>query len=452
MIKKKHMKTLIISNSLFFRKNLVNKKKAGIYQKIHQIGENSTNKIWLIIIYFFMSSVVFSQPVTKVMVSGLSGYTTHDSTVIKSFLLGYASYDGTQYTGKIDLHIDNSACAAITYASQNNYQIGIRSYTGLNSTVNDSAANHPNLLFFMPAGSNGFYFVCNLDIPNAAVVSTGAGSDSLVTGYRVEFYSIDPITNSNESSYSNGYIAGEIAFLANKLNISPQQARMLARNNALINSQSPNYVQYGQIDVMKAVNSALPVELTTFSASVNGDNVSLNWSTATEKNNYGFEVERSQISSSDNSSNTTTWIPVGFVNGHGTSNSVITYSYLDKNPPNGNLYYRLKQINNDGTYEYSKIIETSYSKPSKFELSQNYPNPFNPSTTISFQIPVNSFVTLKVYDMLGKNVATLVNENKSAGNYDVVLSANKYNLSSGIYLYVLTAGKYSLVKKFILMK
>lgn len=448
------MKTFIISKSLYLiKKNLTYKKNS--LKAIHQIYrpfKNCKNKILLIVFYLIMSSVVYSQPVTKVMVSGLAGYTTHDSTVIKSFLLGYASYDGTQYTGKIDLHIDNNACAAITYASQNNYQIGIRSYTGLNSTVNDSAANHPNLLFFMPAGSNNFYYVCNLDIPNAAVVSTGAGSDTLVTGYKVEFYSIDPITNSNESSYSNGYIAGEIAFLANKLNISPQQARILARNNAIIKSQSTYYVQYGQIDITKAVSSALPVELTTFTASVNENNVTLNWSTASEINNYGFEIQRCLTSSSDINKNDTTWIPVGFVNGNGTSNSINSYSFVDNNPPNGNIYYRLKQINNDGTFEYSNMIEASFSKPGTFELSQNYPNPFNPSTIISFQIPVNSFVTLQVYNMLGEKVATLVNENKSPGKYNVILSANKYNLSSGIYIYVLKAGNFSSVKKFILMK
>ena len=235
------------------KKSFFNKVDKRANVKRNSVLQLSPVKIFTIVIFFLFTTVIFSQQVTKVMVSGLSGNTSHDTDVKNAFLLGYASYDGTQYTGQIDLHIDNSAYDAISYADQNNYQIAIRSYTGLCNAVNDSAINHPNLLFFMPAGSNGFYYVCNLDIPNAVVVSTGAGLDTLVTGYRVEFFSIDPITNSNASSFSNGYIAGQIAYLANKFNITPQQARLKARNYASPNSQSATYVQYGEINLQQAV-------------------------------------------------------------------------------------------------------------------------------------------------------------------------------------------------------
>jgi hypothetical protein len=406
-------------------------------------------KVWVLIFYFIFSSIALSQPVTKVVVSGLSGYTAHETDVKKAFLLGYASYDGTQYAGQIDLHIDNSAYAAIIYADQNNYQIAVRSYTGLANSVNDTAKHHPNVLLFMPAGSNSFQYVLNLDIPNSSVVSTGAGLDTLVTGYKVEFFSIDPITNSNESSFSNGYIAGQIAFLANKFNISTQQARILARNNALINSQSTNYVQYGEINIVKAVNSALPVELTTFSGSVSGSVVMLNWATATEVNNHGFEVDRA----SSNQLDPGNWTKIGFVNGNGMSNSTKDYTFTDNNiTQQGIYYYRLKQIDNNGNCTYSSTVSLNITAQPAFVLEQNYPNPFNPSTVIAFQIPMDSHVTLQVYDILGKKVATLADEEKTAGKYSIEFSANKFNLSSGLYVYALTAGNYSSAKKFILMK
>jgi hypothetical protein len=301
----------------------------------------------------------------------------------------------------------------------------------------------------MPAGSNSFQYVVNLDIPNSSVVSTGAGLDTLVTGYKVEFFSIDPITNSNESSYSNGYIAGQIAFLSNKFNISTQQARILARNNALIKNQSTNYVQYGEINIVKAVNSALPVELTTFSGSVNGSVVTLNWATATEVNNHGFEIDRV----SSNQLNDGNWTKIGFINGNGMSNSTKNYTFTDNNlTQKGIYYYRLKQIDNDGNYIYSNTVSLNITSQPNFVLEQNYPNPFNPSTVIAFQIPMDSHVTLQVFDILGKKVATLVDEEKTAGKYSVELSANKFNLTSGMYVYAINAGDYSSAKKFILMK
>jgi len=255
-------------------------------------------KIIICFLFLVLPSISNAQTITKVLISGLLGYTTHDNQVMQSFLDGYSSYDGTQYTGQINLHIDNNAYSAIKYASQNNYQIVIRSYTGLSNALNDTAKKYPNVLLFMPAGSNSFYYVCSFDIPNAAVVSTGAGIDTLSTGYKVEFFSLDPITGKNESSYSNGYIAGEIAFLANHSNISPQQARMIARNYTNFNYQGTKYVQYGNINISQAVeNSVLPLELISFTGFIEQNVVYLKWNTATEVNNYGFEIQRSVVRS-----------------------------------------------------------------------------------------------------------------------------------------------------------
>jgi hypothetical protein len=193
----------------------------------------------------------------------------------------------------------------------------------------------------------------------------------------------------------------------------------------------------------------LPVELIAFTASVAGNQVSLNWKTATEINNYGFEVERCQTPQAEQA-----WEKIGFVQGHGNSNSPKEYSFID-NPVGGTSFgYRLKQIDIDGKFEYSNSLEIMLNSPSKSAALQNYPNPFNPSTTISYKIQSACFATLKVYDVLGKEIAILVNEEKPAGIYDIVWNGKNNSgikLTSGVYFYRLTAGSFVQTRKMILL-
>ncbi|MCB0729305.1 MAG: T9SS type A sorting domain-containing protein, partial [Ignavibacteriae bacterium] len=162
--------------------------------------------------------------------------------------------------------------------------------------------------------------------------------------------------------------------------------------------------------------NTLPVELSSFTSSVNYRDVTLNWSTASELNNSGFEIERSDIRSQTSN----VWTKVGNVNGNGTSSSVINYSYTDRGLATGSYSYRLKQIDFNGNFEYFNLNnEVNIGTPSTYALSQNYPNPFNPATTINFDLPTDGNVSLKLYDMSGKEVATLVNEVRSAGYYSV---------------------------------
>jgi hypothetical protein len=185
-------------------------------------------------------------------------------------------------------------------------------------------------------------------------------------------------------------------------------------------------------------NDPLPIELSTFTASVTKSNINLIWQTVTEIKNYGFEIQR-KTDISD-------WGKIGFVQGSGNSNSPKNYSFIDKEVNSGEYYYRLKQIDKDGNFEFSKVVEANLGNPQSYELNQNYPNPFNPTTIITYQIPQNSFVILQVFNILGRRVATLVNEEKAAGNYSVEFSANNYNLTSGIYFYSIKAGNFSSVK------
>ena len=193
-------------------------------------------------------------------------------------------------------------------------------------------------------------------------------------------------------------------------------------------------------------SSIVPVEFLSFTGIADGNNVFLNWSTATELNNKGFEIERATKISSSN----LIWTTVGFVNGNGTTNELKTYSFTDKNVPANSYIYRLKQIDFDGTFVYSPEIEVNIVSPIVFELSQNYPNPFNPATLIKYQIPQDGFVTLKVYDLLGSEVKSLVNEFKKAGYYEIEFNAN--DLPSGVYLYKLQSEAFSSVKKMILAR
>ncbi len=200
----------------------------------------------------------------------------------------------------------------------------------------------------------------------------------------------------------------------------------------------------GRIDGIRIGNSwgIIPVELLSFTASVSGNSVQLYWSTATELNNSGFEIERSY--------NNGKWDKVGFIKGAGTSTSVQNYSFFDRNLIPGKYFYRLKQIDFDGTFEYSQILELDVNSLNKFELSQNYPNPFNPSTSISFSIPQSGNVKLSIYNLLGQELGTLINKNMEAGSYSVNFNAE--NLFSGIYIYRLEHNGMVLTRKMTLIK
>ena len=192
-----------------------------------------------------------------------------------------------------------------------------------------------------------------------------------------------------------------------------------------------------------------PVELASFTAEVNNGNVLLNWTTATEKNNEGFELERRSAEGGGHSGNAE-WEKIGFIEGNGTTTQPHTYSYLDKNFSSGKYSYRLKQIDFDGSFQYSNSAEVSVETPEVFALEQNYPNPFNPTTSIHFQIPKPGLVSLKVYDVLGKEVATLVNEQKDQGSYSVDFDASE--LASGVYVYQLRINNLVSTKKMLLIR
>ena len=177
------------------------------------------------------------------------------------------------------------------------------------------------------------------------------------------------------------------------------------------------------------VSGVVPVELTSFSAVGTRYGVQLNWQTATEINNQRFEIERSNDSQN--------FTIVGSVNGRGTTTEKSSYSFVDKGINEGKYFYRLKQVDYNGAYEYSQVIEVEFSVPQEFVLAQNYPNPFNPATTLSFGLPVESNITLSVYNSLGELVKVVAQGTLQAGTHNMNFDA--VDLPSGIYLYTLNA-------------
>lgn len=201
------------------------------------------------------------------------------------------------------------------------------------------------------------------------------------------------------------------------------------------------------------IDNPLTVEMTTFNSLISGRNVTLNWTTNSEINNSGFDIERQEVRRETQDE----WIRTGFVSGNGTTTLPQNYSFTERNLSTGNYKYRLKQIDYNGSIDYFELAEeVIVGIPVKYDLSQNYPNPFNPVTTINYDLPKDGIVTIKVYDILGREMKTLINEMKTAGYHKIIFNAADF--TSGIYFYRMTvgpnreAGEFIAVKKFVIMK
>jgi len=209
------------------------------------------------------------------------------------------------------------------------------------------------------------------------------------------------------------------------------------------NGFTANSGSQGNFSIVRlTADDPIPVELTSFSASAAGNNVILEWATATELNNLGFDVERSTPES--------VFEAVGFVAGSGSTTEERNYSFTDSNTPGGSYLYRLKQIDFDGSFEYSDVVEVDVITPSVYSLEQNYPNPFNPSTSINYSIGEPGIVKLALYNLLGQEVKLLVNEFKETGPHTITFDAS--SLTSGSYFYTLEISHFKQTKKMVLAK
>lgn len=188
-------------------------------------------------------------------------------------------------------------------------------------------------------------------------------------------------------------------------------------------------------------DAPVPVELASFNATLKNGQVELQWETASESNNFGFEIQKSQ--------NAVDFLTIGFIAGNGTSARRQKYSFIDKEFQAGDFYYRLKQLDYDGTFTYSNIAHISFAPTNNIVLGQNYPNPFNSATIIPFEISKKSFVRMALYDMRGRLVKTLTSKFFEAGTHEIKI--NIAELASGIYFYELIADQNSKKKKMIVL-
>jgi hypothetical protein len=180
------------------------------------------------------------------------------------------------------------------------------------------------------------------------------------------------------------------------------------------------------------LSAVVPVELTSFTALSNGNEVLLKWSTASEVNNQGFQVERKEAGSQ--------WTNIAFVNGKGTTSEKQDYLFTDADLISGSYSYRLKQIDFNGNFEYSGEVEVVISVPLQYSIDQNYPNPFNPETRIKYYLPFDSSVKIKIYNSIGEELKELVSGINNAGSHEIIFNADAY--SSGVYFYSIEASSF----------
>ena len=208
-------------------------------------------------------------------------------------------------------------------------------------------------------------------------------------------------------------------------------------------TEDVSQIMSGSFSWIQSVGGIIPVELVSFTSIVKNNDVTLNWRTVTETNNSGFAIERK-------SGQNKPYTQIATISGRGTTTEPVNYSYTDAGLALGTYTYRLKQIDFNGSFEYIGTVEVEVFAPKVFSLEQNYPNPFNPTTIIKYSVPVNGFINLGIFNVLGEKVADLINKEVEAGTYEINFNAS--NLSSGVYFYKLEAGSFTSIKKMMLIK
>jgi subtilisin family serine protease len=241
------------------------------------------------------------------------------------------------------------------------------------------------------------------------------------------------------TSFSCPLVAGVCALILQKNPLlTPMEVLQLLRSTATQSNNPDNLYGWGIIDALDAINNiAVPVELTNFSARYSNDKVELSWITSTETNNYGFEIQRRFDSSS--------FETIAFVSGRGTSTNPVTYNYIDSDLFSGRYYYRLKQIDYDGSFEYSPEVFVNVPKLDDFKLFQNYPNPFNPTTNIRYYVPSPGYLKIGLFDVLGNEIKTLVDKEVQSGTYEINVDGS--GMASGMYFIKMIAkGNQQIIK------
>jgi hypothetical protein len=316
------------------------------------------------------------------------------------------------------------------------------------SAWEDIIANHPSYPHPIPPSYWDYPYETqpgSIGLLKPDVSAPGEGTTSTTNGGGYSSF--------GGTSGATPHVCGTVALIFGvNPNLTPAEVSMIIQTTSVEKGAPGKDPRYGagRIDAYEAYLLAvamIPVELSSFTASASSNSVTLNWTTSTETNNSGFSIERKTPRDER-------WNEIGFVPGFGTTTEIKKYSYSDENLQMGNYSYRLKQIDLDGTFEYTNSVEAEVYAPNEFVLAQNYPNPFNPNTAIEFSVPELSKVEISVYSVIGEKVATIVNDTFEAGYHTVSFTA--INLPSGTYIYTVNAtgenGVFVESKKMLLLK
>ncbi|MEO8446515.1 MAG: T9SS type A sorting domain-containing protein [bacterium] len=381
--------------------------------------------------------------------TGYSDTCAFANAYVQYILNNYYPKNTTNYPGRLG---DNNLEAASIQLAFWHYTDNVNANTVTDGTIMARAlaiiadadlnggATNPVITFTIEPGNdpNDFYVRTVDDNGNPIAISNITLSISQGT-----------LTTNNVNTDANGN-SPDVTVSGTTTGIITASATMLYAQGRLLDAITMNSQTmviavpvYGLMKVTMDFG-LLPVELSSFTSTSTGRNVTLSWTTSSEVNNSGFNIERSISGSND-------WKVAGNVSGNGTSTTSHNYSFTDRNLMTGSYSYRLKQIDFNGNFEYFGLnSEIEIGTPSAFDLKQNYPNPFNPSTKITFDLPKEGFVSIKIFDNLGREVATVVNEFKTAGYYTV--DFNAANLTSGLYFYKMEANGFNKVMKMTLVK
>lgn len=315
------------------------------------------------------------------------------------------------------------------------------------TTWENYQTNNPSYPYVMPLEYRDYPYQTvtgSMGLLKPDVAAPGNGTTSTAPGGGYQSFS--------GTSGATPHLAGVAALiLGANPNLTPAQVSMVMQTTAVEKGTPGKDNRYGagRVDAFAAYTLAtsgqVPVELISFMSDVVDNNVLLTWATATETNNLGFEIHRKRLEEDEFA-----FVKVGFVDGKVNASENSYYTFQEKNLSNGKYIYRLKQVDLDGSFDFVGYSFADISSPMEFVLEQNYPNPFNPITTISFNIPTELNISLKIFDVLGNEVVTLINEKMNAGDHEVQFNAS--NIASGIYFYTLQAGEFVSTKKLILMK
>lgn len=380
-----------------------------------------------------------------------------DPVFYLSGLAGGLSYDEIN-PGKIMIGTSTFTATVFTFAGQTPYQI-------LNEAKNQLIAGGVQNVRLFPQFSNPSDYYLSFKVDSLDTLVT-FGSDDNGMGSTFEMRTavdtinynrtivgdsiVSPYSTNNIYTVSPPVTCGFWDIWPNRFGASIEwsndsTASVTAGSDSCFTLYYNSCIKCGiVIDRIRiCTDNPLPIELSSFTATIKNRDVTLNWRTSSEFNNYGYELERATVNNA--------YSEIGFVSGKGTVNTSSEYYFDDKNLTTGRYNYRLKQIDFNGNYKYYNLQnEVMIGLPDKFSLHQNFPNPFNPVTKIRYDIPVSGNVSVKIYDNIGREVKSIVNEFKDAGYYTVEFNGS--NLPSGIYYYKLETGNFTATRKMVLIK